>query len=112
MEAVVCAETHSALQPCADHDRSSGEGVGPQEYTLIKLAVLPECLETPGHPLALLDGKQVFLGAATLRPETMYGQTNCWVLPDGQYGAFEHSNGECGVTTLLVSTLTRSVQAM
>ena len=26
--------------------------------------------------------------AATLRPETMYGQTNCWVLPDGEYGAY------------------------
>jgi hypothetical protein len=26
-------------QPCADHDRASGEGVGPQEYTLIKLRV-------------------------------------------------------------------------
>lgn len=29
-----------------------------------------------------LTGKQVFLMAATLRPETMYGQTNCWVQPD------------------------------
>jgi hypothetical protein len=29
-------------QPCADHDRASGEGVGPQEYTLIKLRV-KEC---------------------------------------------------------------------
>lgn len=27
-------------QMCADHDRSEGEGVGPQEYTLIKLQVL------------------------------------------------------------------------
>lgn len=27
-------------QVCADHDRASGEGVGPQEYTLIKLRVL------------------------------------------------------------------------
>ena len=27
-------------QPCMDHDRSSGEGVGPQEYTAIKLRVL------------------------------------------------------------------------
>ena len=27
-------------QPCMDHDRSTGEGVGPQEYTLIKLKVL------------------------------------------------------------------------
>jgi hypothetical protein len=26
--------------------------------------------------------------AATLRPETMYGQTNCYVLPTGTYGAF------------------------
>jgi leucyl-tRNA synthetase len=26
-------------QPCADHDRASGEGVGPQEYTLVKLKV-------------------------------------------------------------------------
>lgn len=27
-------------QPCMDHDRSSGEGVGPQEYTLIKIELL------------------------------------------------------------------------
>ena len=27
-------------QPCADHDRASGEGVTPQEYTLIKLRAL------------------------------------------------------------------------
>lgn len=26
-------------QPCADHDRAEGEGVNPQEYTLIKLRV-------------------------------------------------------------------------
>ena len=32
--------------------------------------------------------------AATLRPETMYGQTNCWVLPEGQYGAFRGLNNE------------------
>ncbi len=31
--------------------------------------------------------------AATLRPETMYGQTNCWVLPDGQYGAYAAPGG-------------------
>ena len=27
-------------QPCADHDRASGEGVGPQDYLLIKMKVL------------------------------------------------------------------------
>jgi len=28
--------------------------------------------------------------AATLRPETMAGQTNCWVLPEGDYGAYRY----------------------
>ena len=32
--------------------------------------------------------------AATLRPETMYGQTNCWALPTGDYGAFQGKEGE------------------
>lgn len=53
-------------QPCMDHDRSSGEGVGPQEYTLIKLQVLDP------KPAALAHIKEpIFLVAATLRPETM-----------------------------------------
>jgi len=72
--------------PCADHDRqSSGEGVLPQEYTLIKQEVLqpfPDALKP-------LEGKKVYLVPATLRPETMYGQTNCFVLPQGDYGAYE-----------------------
>ena len=34
-------------------------------------------------------GKEVFLVAATLRPETMYGQTNCWVHPNMSYIAFK-----------------------
>ncbi|OII78057.1 leucyl-tRNA synthetase [Cryptosporidium andersoni] len=68
-------------QPCADHDRSSGEGIGPQEYTLIKLKihVIPEFLGS------IVNGREVFVVCATLRPETMYGQTNCWVLPNGEY---------------------------
>jgi len=27
-------------QPCMDHDRAKGEGVGPQEYTLVKMKVI------------------------------------------------------------------------
>ena len=27
-------------QPCADHDRASGEGALPQEYTLVKMRAL------------------------------------------------------------------------
>jgi len=78
-------------QPCADHDRASGEGVGAQDYTLIKM----KALALPGK-LSVLEGKSsgVFLCAATLRPETMYGQTNYWVLPEGDYGAFMMGNGE------------------
>nr|GEY56311.1 leucine--tRNA ligase, cytoplasmic-like [Tanacetum cinerariifolium] len=64
--------------PCADHDRASGEGVVPQEYTLIKMEVVPPFPDK----LVILQGEKVFLAAATLRPETMYGQTNSWVLPD------------------------------
>lgn len=70
-------------QACADHDRSEGEGKNPQEYTLVKLRVL----ELP-EKLKPLEGKNVFLVAATLRPETMYGQTNCYILPTGKYGAY------------------------
>jgi len=76
-------------QPCADHDRATGEGVGPQEYTGIKIKVL----ELP-KSLSSLNGKDVFLIAATLRPETMYGQTNCFVLPQGEYGAYQMKTGE------------------
>lgn len=36
-----------------------------------------------------MKNKPVFLVAATLRPETMYGQTNCWVHPDLEYIAFK-----------------------
>ena len=34
-----------------------------------------------------LQGRNVFLAAATLRPETMYGQTSCCLLPSGDYVA-------------------------
>jgi leucyl-tRNA synthetase len=72
-------------QPCMDHDRSSGEGVGPQEYTLIKMKLVgKKC------PQNLQQIKtEIFLVAATLRPETMYGQTNCWLHPNIKYIAFE-----------------------
>ncbi|CAF2869864.1 unnamed protein product [Rotaria sp. Silwood2] len=76
-------------QPCMDHDRSSGECIGPQEYTLIKLRIddnhIPEKLKP--HVTSSTTG--VYFAAVTLRPETMYGQTNCWLHPDIHYVAFE-----------------------
>ena len=82
-------------QVCADHDRSEGEGVGPQEYVLIKLEVLEpdHNQERHGKLSKLLErsagqNQKVYMVPATLRPETMYGQTNCFVLPTGEYGAY------------------------
>jgi len=59
---------------------------------LIKLKVL----ELPEAWTSVLPSAStsVFLVAATLRPETMYGQTNCFVLPEGEYGLYQMSNGE------------------
>jgi leucyl-tRNA synthetase len=82
-------------QPCADHDRASGENVRPQEYTNIKLQVVepvPEKLKPIKE-----KGLRIFLVASTLRPETMYGQTNCWILPEGEYGVFQVSESEAFV---------------
>lgn len=81
-------------QVCADHDRASGETVIPQEYTLIKLKVMDCSKCSPIANSAALAGRNIFLAPATLRPETMYGQTNCFVLPDGDYGAYEIVSGE------------------
>jgi leucyl-tRNA synthetase len=80
-------------QVCADHDRASGEEVGPQEYGIIKLRVLEVPETSPLFPI-FQQNKNIFLAPATLRPETMYGQTNVFVLPEGIYGAFEMKNGE------------------
>ncbi|XP_071500839.1 LOW QUALITY PROTEIN: leucine--tRNA ligase, cytoplasmic-like [Diadema antillarum] len=82
-------------QPCMDHDRQSGEGVGPQEYTLIKMKLMKPY---PGK-LKSVEDKDVFLVAATLRPETMYGQTNCWVRPNMPYIAYRTASGEIFVST-------------
>lgn len=37
--------------------------------------------------------------AATLRPETMYGQTNCWIHPDITYLAYRIKTGEVLIST-------------
>ena len=70
-------------QPCMDHDRATGEGVQPQEYTLIKLT-LAKPTEVDER-FKEYDGVKVVLLAATLRPETMVGQTNYWFKPGVEY---------------------------
>lgn len=80
-------------QPCADHDRSAGEGCIPQEYAVVKLRV-QEPLKFPAlSPFAEIIGdKPVVLGCATLRAETLVGLTNCWVSPDITYKAYSVEN--------------------
>jgi len=54
--------------PTGDHDRLEGEGVFPEEYTLIKFI--------------FEDG---YLPAATFRPETIFGVTNMFINPEATY---------------------------
>jgi leucyl-tRNA synthetase len=82
-------------QPCLDHDRQSGEGVLVQEYTGLKLKVS----KWSEAAAKVVEGKvpahaSVHLVAATLRPETMYGQTNLFVSPKITYGIFQVSETE------------------
>ena len=56
--------------PTGDHDRLKGEGVRPEEYTLVKFKLI---------------GEDVFLVAGTFRPETIFGATNIWVKKDAEY---------------------------
>ncbi|MFA5365086.1 MAG: leucine--tRNA ligase, partial [Candidatus Bathyarchaeia archaeon] len=63
--------------PTGDHDRQTGEGVVPEEYTLLKYR--------------MEDG--TILPSATFRPETIYGITNIWINPDATYVKAE-VNGE------------------
>ena len=82
-------------QACADHARDEGEGVNPQEYTLIKIKV-NDLNDLNKRISTTMEGTDtnVYLVAATLRPETMYGQTNCFILPDGDYGCYQMKNNE------------------
>jgi leucyl-tRNA synthetase len=58
-------------QPCMDHDRQSGEGVGPMEYTGIKMRVAQWGERAKGDWKDKIGDRQVEFIAATLRPETM-----------------------------------------
>ncbi|HXX72619.1 MAG TPA: leucine--tRNA ligase, partial [Candidatus Acidoferrales bacterium] len=54
--------------PTGDADRLEGEGARPEEFILVKFKM-----------------GDYFLPCATFRPETIYGVTNLWINPDGDY---------------------------
>jgi leucyl-tRNA synthetase len=105
----------SDKQPCMDHDRASGETVLPLEYTLIKLELLQEYPKVINNFISKMKNNEeegednkikkygknckIYFVAATLRPETMYGQVNCWISPKGQYGLFEINENELFICT-------------
>jgi len=60
-----CPKDRNAV---GDHDLTEGEGLGIQEMTLLKF-----------------KHKDMFIVAGTLRPETVFGQTNLWVNADADY---------------------------
>lgn len=76
-------------QPCLGHDRSVGETVSVQEYTGLKCKV-KKWSEQAQHALSgkLLGDANVYMVSATLRPETVYGQSNLFVSPTITYGIF------------------------
>jgi len=63
--------------PTGDHDRLEGEGESPIEYTLLKFKLVDDISAEHRAP--------IYLVAATLRPETIYGITNIWLNPDAEY---------------------------
>jgi leucyl-tRNA synthetase len=87
-------------QPCMDHDRTEGEGIGPQEYTALRVKVT----EWSEPAADLLKGKieddaSVFFVPATLRPETMYGQTAIFLGPKITYGVYKVKEKEYYIVT-------------
>ena len=67
--------------PTGDHDRLEGEGVVAEELVLVRFRL-----------------GDVFLVAASLRPETLFGCTNVWLNPDADYVEVE-VGAECWVVS-------------
>jgi leucyl-tRNA synthetase len=84
---VWCPKDESAT---GDADRLEGEGVRPEEFTLMKFKI-----------------GNTFLPCATFRPETIYGVTNLWVNPDGDY-VEAHVNDEAWIVS---ETASRKLQS-
>lgn len=87
-------------QPCMDHDRTEGEGIGPTEYTALKLLVKswsPEAEKAIASKIP--KSAKVYFVPATLRPETMYGQVCCFVGPKIMYGVFKVGDSEYYICT-------------
>ncbi|KAJ2849812.1 cytosolic leucyl tRNA synthetase [Coemansia brasiliensis] len=88
-------------QPCMDHDRQTGEGVVPVKYTCVKFKVLEweSAAKSIIDAIPMLAAKDIYLAAATLCPETIYGLSNCFVNPLLEYGLFQTRDGNVVIAT-------------
>ncbi|MFA4640374.1 leucine--tRNA ligase [Pyrococcus kukulkanii] len=75
--------------PLGDHDLVDGEDVPILDYVIIKFELKE-------------NGETVYLPAATLRPETVYGVTNMWINPEATYVKAKVKRGD-KVETWIVS---------
>jgi len=79
-------------QPCSAHDRSIGEEIDPKEYTIIKLKLVNTMNVIINQDI---DDMALNLLVATLRPETLYGQTNVWINNDSNYSLMKIGTDYC-----------------
>ncbi|KAH7382135.1 hypothetical protein BKA66DRAFT_418613 [Pyrenochaeta sp. MPI-SDFR-AT-0127] len=99
MKKIIFAKRYTVYSPkdgqaCMDHDRQSGEGVGVQEYTALKMKVIKWADSAKELGDKVPEGASAYFIPATLRPETMYGQTSCFVSPTIKYGLFKVTDKE------------------
>ncbi|KII69030.1 Leucine--tRNA ligase, cytoplasmic [Thelohanellus kitauei] len=83
-------------QPCMDHDRMVGETVCPQEFVAVK----HEMVYDKKGIFKNFAGQKIYLLASTLRPETLYGETNLFVHPDLKYHLFKSKDDSLFVASL------------
>jgi len=74
--------------PVTAHDLLEGDDAEIQEWGLLKFKFEDDC----------------FIIAATLRPETVYGQTNMWVNPDVEYVKAQVGQRSVGLLVLIALT--------
>lgn len=86
--ATACVSCGPVAVDPSETDISKGGNAEKNEYTLLKFRFNEDDINN--------DGKITYLVAATLRPETVYGQTNLWINPEGKYVKVEvgHDEGD------------------
>ncbi|CAI2360957.1 unnamed protein product [Moneuplotes crassus] len=81
-------------QPCADHDRSEGEGVFPKEFTGIKLKV-----SHSSENLKKYGEEDIYFVTVTENYELFQEASACYVSPDAEYGVYKMPGNQFYITS-------------